>query len=208
MKPDDKLTPRKLPKQLRSKDTVDAIFVAAMQILEKTDSESPPVSAIAERAGVSVGSLYQYFPSKESMISALIRFHLQQQVEAVEKSLEEVKGLPGGEAARVLVEGLIGNKRSRLTIERAMIRFFCRVGDLFTLTEFDDRMNKAVERFITSLGPEVRPLPDPATTAFVIANALRSAVLLTIIQNPERLHSPAFKTELVTLVVNYLRAGA
>ncbi len=204
---DDKLTPRKLPKQLRSKDTVEAIFTAAMQILERSETEAanPAVAAIAERAGVSVGSLYQYFPSKESLISALIRFHLEDQVSAVERSLEEVSGIPGEQAAEKLISGLIGGKRSRMGVERSMLRFFCRVGDLYTLTEFDERMNKAVEKYILSLGTQVRPLADPATTAFVIANALRSAVLLSLIQNPERLHTPAFKDELVRLVVSYLK---
>src|SRR4051812_17270929 len=62
---DEDLSPRKLPRQLRAKETVDAIFTAAMQMLEKSEGAShPSVQAIADRAGVSVGSLYQYFSSK------------------------------------------------------------------------------------------------------------------------------------------------
>ena len=202
---DDALTPRKLPKQLRSRETVDAIFTAAMQLLDRNDVKDPSVQTIADRAGVSVGSLYQYFPSKESLVSALLRFHLEQQLTGLEKSLEETQGLPAEIAAERLIDGLIGAKQSRLKIERALIRFFCRVGDLFTLTEFDDRINAVVERFILSLGAQVRPLANPSIAAFLVMNALRSAVLMSLVQRPEQLRAPEFKAELVKLVVSYLK---
>jgi AcrR family transcriptional regulator len=200
----DKLQPRKLPAQLRSKATVDAIFEAAIQVIEKAERDDPSVHAIADRAGVSVGSLYQYFPSKQALASALIGFHLGTRMEALERELEAVKGMSGEEAVARLIDGLIGDKTARLRIEHAMIRAFVRVGDLATLTSYDEVMYRHVERFITSLAHECRPV-DVSIAAFLVSQLLRSAVLLTIVQKPERLHDPAFKAELVTMVVNYLK---
>lgn len=196
---------RKLPRQLRAKHTVDAIFQAAQEMLERAEggAPAPSVQVIADRAGVSVGSLYQYFPSKESLVSALIGLHLEQRVADLAQRLEAAKGLPAREAARQLVQGLIEMMRPRLGVERAMMRSFVRVGDLETLTAQDGAMCKLVEEFLRTLGPQTRSV-DPALAAFIIMNALRSTVLLSVLQQPERLESPAFVDELTALVVRYL----
>ncbi|WP_329741446.1 TetR/AcrR family transcriptional regulator [Dyella sp. A6] len=66
------LSPRKKASQERSIMTVDAIVEAAARILETRGAEGYTTNVIAERAGVSVGSLYQYFPNKDSITNALI----------------------------------------------------------------------------------------------------------------------------------------
>jgi AcrR family transcriptional regulator len=66
------ITPRKMPRQKRAEDTVAVIVEAAARILEKNGFEGFNTNAIAEKAGVSIGSLYQYFPSKSALLSALI----------------------------------------------------------------------------------------------------------------------------------------
>jgi AcrR family transcriptional regulator len=195
--------PRKLPQQDRAKDTLDAILTAALQVLDQNGHE-PGVRSIADRAGVSVGSLYQYFPSKQSLANAVVRHHLRRNLAATERELEAASGLPAEEAAARLVDGLIGDKRAHVKLEAAMIRYFCRVGDLMVLTELDEQVNALVEKFIASLGKQVRPV-DTGIAAFLVANTLRSAVLLTLVQRPERLHDPVFRSELIQLIVRYLR---
>jgi AcrR family transcriptional regulator len=68
----NRLEPRKLPAQSRSAATVNAVLEAAARILEKHGFEGYTTNAVAERAGVSIGSLYQYFPSKDAVTIALI----------------------------------------------------------------------------------------------------------------------------------------
>ena len=70
--PPSRATSRKAPKQARSLGTVTAIVEAAARILEEHGHGGFSTNAVAERAGVSVGSLYQYFPSKDALIGALI----------------------------------------------------------------------------------------------------------------------------------------
>lgn len=67
--------PRKRPRQARATSTFDAILEAAARILEKDGFDSVNTNAVAELAGVSVGSLYQYFPTKESILAELLRFN-------------------------------------------------------------------------------------------------------------------------------------
>src|SRR3546814_9174202 len=64
--------PRKLPRQERSKATVEAILIAATQVLIEDGYERATTARVAERAGVSVGSLYQYFPNKEALVGTLV----------------------------------------------------------------------------------------------------------------------------------------
>lgn len=74
------LTPRKAPQQARSQRTVEALLEAAAQVLEARGIAGFNTNAVAERAGVGIGSLYQYFPSKEALTLGLMqrereRFH-------------------------------------------------------------------------------------------------------------------------------------
>jgi AcrR family transcriptional regulator len=66
------LDPRKAPQQPRAQATVDAILEAAARILERDPAQEFTTNHVAERAGVSVGSFYQYFPNKASLIAALL----------------------------------------------------------------------------------------------------------------------------------------
>ena len=70
------LTPRRAPSQSRSRDTVEAIVEAAAQVFERHGYAAGTTNRIAERAGVSVGSVYQYFPNKDSILVELTRRHL------------------------------------------------------------------------------------------------------------------------------------
>ena len=79
--------PRKRPTQRRARATVDAILLAAAHILKTEGGEHASTNRIAELAGVSIGSLYQYFPNKESVIAALRERH----AEWFEREVREIK---------------------------------------------------------------------------------------------------------------------
>lgn len=198
--------PRKAPRQARAKETVDAVFEAMLQVLAKQDADDPSVQAIADRAGVSVGSVYQYFPSKTSLVNALIGYHLRKQMAGLEESVAKAQAtaLDAEAAARFLVDAVVDDKRTHSKLERGLIRYFLRAGDFRALTQSDDQMLAIVLRFLEGLGSQVRATDLPMA-AFIVSNALRSAVLLSIVQAPERLDDPRFKAELVHLVVGYLR---
>lgn len=206
MADEDDFKARKLPRQLRSRATVEAIFQGAMQVLEKAESSDASVQDIADRAGVSVGSVYQYFPSKEALVNGMISFHLRDRMAEFEKQVAAVHGLEPELAAKQLVEGWVAAMTPRLKIERTIARAFVRVGSLSSLTEYDGVMLAAMERYLRTLEGKIRPV-DPALAAFVVCNALRSAVLLAMVQKPELLQSPSYADELVLLVTRYLRVS-
>jgi AcrR family transcriptional regulator len=88
------ITPRKLPKQSRSKVTVEAILEATTHILVEEGYDKANTNRIAERAGISIGSLYQYFPNKEALMTALMEQHAQEMAELVETKLNRLFDSP------------------------------------------------------------------------------------------------------------------
>lgn len=85
------LKPRKIPAQERSRSTVMAIYQAATQVFSKEGYEGTTTDLIAERAGVSVGTLYQYFPSKDAILIGLFEKHILETKIIAESFLEEVR---------------------------------------------------------------------------------------------------------------------
>src|SRR5687768_4516482 len=78
----ESLSPRKKPQQRRSLVTIDTIFEATIQVLLANGLDGITTIQIAERAGVSVGSLYQYFPNKRALLAAVVKRHVSQVVDA------------------------------------------------------------------------------------------------------------------------------
>src|SRR5215471_19293099 len=94
--------PRKKPRQERSHATVDAILDATARVLCTIGYDRASTNRIALAAGVSVGSLYQYFPSKEALVAALIERHVEQMTSLVKSKIVEVAGAPVPVAARCM----------------------------------------------------------------------------------------------------------
>ena len=95
--------PRKYASQDRSRATVDALVEATARILIREGFDKASTNRIAEVAGVSVGSLYQYFPSKEALVAALIDRHNQEIRQIVQGELVEAVNAPVEQAVRKLV---------------------------------------------------------------------------------------------------------
>ncbi len=86
-----RLEPRKSPIQRRSKATVDAVLSAAAQVFEARGYASGTTNRIAERAGVSIGTLYQYFPSKEAIAASLLERHVADTEHRLHKWVKEMR---------------------------------------------------------------------------------------------------------------------
>ena len=89
-RPHEAVDPRKRPLQRRSRSTVDVILEAAAQVLERDGSATTTTDMIAARAGVSIGSLYQYFPNKDAALLALTQQHAEAARAVLEPLLAEI----------------------------------------------------------------------------------------------------------------------
>ena len=87
-----KLSPRKAPTQERSRATVDALLQATADILVKDGYAKLTTNRIADRAGVNIASLYQFFPGKEAIVAELSRRHVAKERAAAQQALVNLRG--------------------------------------------------------------------------------------------------------------------
>lgn len=112
--------PRKLPKQARSAAMVEAILEGAARILEEEGIAQLNTNRIAARAGVSVGSLYQYFPSKDAIIAELIRIEHADLLKDLRAMAEELGDAPIDVAVRQFVCVGVRRQLQRPALSRAL----------------------------------------------------------------------------------------
>lgn len=101
---EDRRKPRKSPRQARSRATVEAILEAATRILEAEGLAGLTTNQVAERAGVSIGSLYQYYPSRDAILAELVRRMRLSMSAGLLSAIEEARPLPLKEAVPMLLK--------------------------------------------------------------------------------------------------------
>jgi AcrR family transcriptional regulator len=190
----------KEPKQARAKATVASMFEGLLSLMERGDSD-PGIQAIAARAGVSVGSVYQYFPSKRALTSRLLTYYVEKRATQLDADLKAARGLSANDACTQLVDAVLGKTRKRTTMDRAVALYVLRHGNIEALVALDTRMVKSIEAFLLEFEVDV---PAPEIAAFLILNTLRTAVPLATVQRPEWLESNTLRNELVRLLTRYL----
>ena len=118
-KPRHSLKPRKRPVQARSEATVSALFDASIQVLLMVGYRKFTTTRVAERAGVSVGSLYQYFPNRQALITAVIERYLEGLHTIIQQHCRALRGSTLDRQVGGLVDGVIAAKFEHIDVSRA-----------------------------------------------------------------------------------------
>ena len=140
--------PRKMPIQARSIITVEAICAATIQVLLSHGTDGLTTTRVAERAGVSVGTLYQYYPNKQSLLFAVLEDHLDKVSAAVEAACESGRGKPLAEMVKIVVEAFVDAKMKRTDISTALYRIATDVGGLSLVRRTGQRSTRALEAML------------------------------------------------------------
>lgn len=146
--PPDGLKPRKTPRQARAEATLDAIFEATIQVLLAVGERRLTTTRVAERAGVSVGTMYQYFPHKQALLYAVLQWHLAHISAAVEVACQGCRGRPAAEMADGLVNAFLDAKTERLDVTKAL---YLIAEDLDTTTLLAEATSRDVAATTTML---------------------------------------------------------
>ena len=199
--------PRKHASQERSRATVDALIAATARILVREGFDRASTNRIADLAGVSIGSLYQYFPSKESLVAAVIDRHNQQLMRVVRSALAEVATLPLEDAVRKLVAIAIKAHRLDPKLHRVLAEQIPRTGRLEHVEVFN-RENYALFRaYLESHSDELRTV-DTGLAAFVCVTSIEALTHTAVLHHPEVLSDEGMDSlidEATRLVVGYLQ---
>lgn len=197
---------RKTPRQARSEATIAAIVEAAAQILEREGEEAATTARIAARAGVSIGSLYQYFADRDAVLAAVIR--RDRETVSAEIARRIAEGNPN--SAEALVREIIGaliavmrprRRRRRLIALGAAMRMQSSEDIAATI----DRVGALIASVAARYPDEIaRPLTP--VRAYTLTRAVMGALRASLMENAKVLDDPAFEEELVRLALAYLRS--
>ncbi|MBX3158430.1 MAG: TetR family transcriptional regulator [Deltaproteobacteria bacterium] len=198
-----KTTPRKRPRQDRSKATVDTILAATARVLVKHGFDGLTTNAVAEHAGVSIGSLYQYFPNKEALVAALIERHVEDMNGQILSELTRVAQLPMADAVRAVIDLTIRAHSVEPELHRVLTEQVPRVGRMAKLRELDAICNRMVAG-ILSLRRDELAIRDPDIAAFILVSAIESICHRAALFAPEKLGDPRLVDEACVMVNRYL----
>lgn len=197
--------PRKAASQERSRLTVNSLLEATARILIREGFDKASTNRIAEVAGVSVGSLYQYFPSKEAIVAALIDRHNHEVMQAVQGELAEAVNLPMEQAIRKLVAMAVRAHRIDPKLHRVLAEQIPRVGRLEKVETFNRQNYALFAAYLERHRNEIRAV-DLGLAAFVCVTTIE-ALTHTAVVHHKIVSDEAMEgliEETTRLVVGYL----
>jgi AcrR family transcriptional regulator len=197
--------PRKTPVQARSTVTVEAISEATIQVLLSHGAERLTTTRVAQRAGVSVGTLYQYYPNKQSLLFAVLENHLNNVAARVEATCKTACHKPLAEMIREMVEAFVDAKMERADISVALYRISADVGGAALLKRFSQRSRKAVEAMLQT-AQDIKSPPDKFAVDIMLA-AMAGAIRSLLDAGPPAAMIRKSREQLVLLCQSYMAAA-
>jgi AcrR family transcriptional regulator len=204
---------RRSPRQERSRSTVDAIFEAASRLLDSGGVEGATTGRIAHVAGVSIGSLYQYFPKKEALFGALTERAIETDLARVREAVDRARGMTLEDGTReVLRAGFVfALERPRLFCW--MLRYLPELGLLPSVERMERDLIVETTRFLEDHRADLGEA-DPALLAIAGVGAVRGAIVTlarerpTFLEDGERVLDLATDLALGSLLARGRRGGA
>jgi AcrR family transcriptional regulator len=198
------LKPRKSPVQARSAVTVETLHIAAIQVLIQEGLSRCTTTRIAERAGTSVGSLYQYYPNRDALLAAVLERHLDGVAAAVERTCHEHRGKQLSEMASAFVVAFLAAKLRDPEEAKALYAVAEERGGAVLAARMRTRIAAAVATMLAS-APDAR-FDDPAMVATIALGALVGPVQALLKEHAPGQFRTCLEGELVLLVTVYLQA--
>lgn len=200
------LKPRKTPRQARSEATVAAIYEAAIQVSLAEGLARMTTTRIAERAGVSVGTLYQYFPNKNALLHALLERHLDSVATQVEQACaQSVRDGVEPTLARV-VHAYVSAKTARIDETRLLYQVYAELNAAEVVINASDRISSALMNVLAQV-PDAR-FDDLPMTVFMLRGALSGITRAYLESGVARGQRDALIAQTTTLCLTYVREVA
>ncbi|HUP57548.1 MAG TPA: TetR/AcrR family transcriptional regulator, partial [Bdellovibrionota bacterium] len=186
---------RKEPRQARSLQTFETILDGAFQLLLRENPEKISVVKIAERAGVSVGTVYQYFECKDAILGALVGRYVDAHLEKVQRAAESLQGAPMEEFLDGLIRVLIRSYSDNVNLSRIVL-------GRMPLLAFEDRRNELDRMVRAHLHAQLEELglpihhPRSEVSIYVFTRAILGPIWTAVIEGSPHLDSPEFETSI------------
>ena len=191
--------------QARSAVTVDAILSATIQVLLAEGQERLTTTRVAYRAGVSVGTLYQYFPNKKALLRAVLERHLDEVVSSIERACREYRSCSLDEMASGVITAFLEAKMKSVRTSAALYAVAADVDGNRIAREAGRRTCDALASMLASGTAELAT--EPMRLAELLHGAM-TGIARRLIESPtpHKLHE-SYRAELIRMVSAYLNAS-
>lgn len=197
--------PRKQARQARSRATVDIILKATARILVADGYDRASTNKVAARAGVSIGSLYQYFPSKEALVAALLERHLEEMGQVLRAAFPRLAAAPLEQAAEEMVRLMVSAHAVDPALHRVFVEQVPRIGQLERIQSFEQEMIGLVRAYLEPRRDQLI-VDDLDLAAFIVVGITESLTHAAVLSRPDLLGEP-FVREVSAVVIRYLTGG-
>jgi AcrR family transcriptional regulator len=195
---------RREPQQRRARDTVEAVLDAVVRILKRGGIEAVTTNRIAEVAGVSIGSVYQYFPDKHAIFAALHERHIREIDRLVETKLMEHAASRLDTLMRAMVEAMIDAHTPDPKLYELLSTEVPHRAE--GTRDFAVRLHGAFRLAIASRAEELKSRRDLDTVVFVVTHMVEALSHAAVLRRPPHLSLANTKEEAVRAVLAYLHA--
>jgi len=196
-------SPRKAPQQSRSQATVDALLEAGGRVLGQTGYARASVNRIAQTAGVSVGSLYQYFPTKEALVAAVAKRHSDRMIEIFQRDLADIAALPLPAAVRAVVERTLEAYALDPALRRVITHDVPQLRAMARPREFDAFLQEALVMYFAYHADRVRTA-NMKLAVRILRTAVEAIASEIVVGDEELPHSEELVAEVTWLVLRYV----
>ena len=195
--------PRRLPRQSRAKDTVEVILQAAAALFVAQGYDGASTNRIAEAAGVSIGTLYQYFPSKDAVLLQLSRRHSERMQEVFARRFAQAGALPLPAAIRLIIQAELEAMLLDLPLQQVLFAQVHRSGLDTHIKQVQAQVTVLLRQALAERSNELRPL-ELELAPFILLHAIDGVCQAALRERPELVASEQFLTECTNLALRYL----
>ncbi|TDE36814.1 TetR/AcrR family transcriptional regulator [Actinomadura sp. 6K520] len=198
------LSPRRIPRQDRSRQTVERILEAATRVLSERGYDGASTNRIAKAAGISNGSLYQYFPNKDAIVIAVLDRFADRLADRLGAEIEATMRLPWQEAGRALLDVQIRLFEENADLLRIIVEQIPRLGPFDKLAALQRRLTDLVRVYLLVNRAEFRDDLDVEATVWILAETAGLLSIKYVLDRPAIPHD-RMVDELAELVIGYIR---
>ena len=191
---------KKQPTQARSRALVEAVIEAAARVLVERGGAGLTTNHVAERAGVSIGSLYQYFPDKTAILAALFARHHAEIIAIFEQSTLSGHDLEAD--LRTLVDAAVAAHQVDPALHEALTACAPTLAPYVDFAAIRSDLSGRLTMFFEGYAHAIAP-HDPAYAAFLAEHTIESVVHGAVLHAPERLN-PALACDLARMLARHL----
>ena len=195
---------RRRPKQERAKVMVEAALQSTQLLLAEIGYEATNTTRIAERAGMSIGSLYQYFSNRDEIIEELQRRHHHETSAILEEAFAEAETMPLEDAVRRLVRATVDLHQNEPELHRVLTEVVPVSVNAESRATMSEKIDAAQQRLFQRLANEL-PIRNITATALIIRETVEGSIHRAVLHgHPAYIEIVA--DEVVRMVISYLRS--